>query len=156
THFTVDHLIDARVAPEVIDLYRALIFEASAGRGKKAAAGTASQLARSEKVDLLPGTVSRLNALVPERIVQIEDLYRELLAQSEARHKEQVEELTAHLAQTEAQHKAQVEQLTDHLKTQVEELTTHYNREIEQLRERIMQMNELLRERSVGLAESEA
>jgi GT2 family glycosyltransferase/glycosyltransferase involved in cell wall biosynthesis len=79
-----------------------------------------------------------LNASVPETMARIESLYRELLTQAEARHKAQVEELTAHLAKTETRHKAQVE-----------ELTTHYSREI-------MQMNEFLRERSVSLAESEA
>jgi hypothetical protein len=50
-----------------------------------------------EEADLLPGSVSRLNAFVPERIAQIEHLYQELLAQAEARHKSQVEELTADL-----------------------------------------------------------
>ena len=101
--------------------------------------------------------------------MQIEQLYNELLAQTEARHKKEadelkgrLEELRAHLAHTEAQHKRQVEELTDHLaktearhKAQVEELTRHFNREIEQLRERILKMNELLRERSVSLAQSE-
>jgi GT2 family glycosyltransferase/glycosyltransferase involved in cell wall biosynthesis len=136
THFTLEHLIDARVAPEVIELYRALIAKASR---------RASNKARTAETDLLPGAVTRINAFVPERIAQIEQLYRELLAQAEARHKTQVEELTAHLAETEARDKAQVE-----------ELTAHYSREIEQLGERIMQMNELLREKSVTLSESEA
>ena len=136
THFTVDHLIDARVAPEVIDLYRALIAEVSAGRRKKAAAATAPQTAKSGEADLLSGAVSRLNAFVPERMAQIEQLYSELLAQTEARHnkeagelKGRLEELRAHLAQTEAAHKSQVKDLTSHLakteaqhKAQVEEL----------------------------------
>jgi len=181
THFTLDHLIDARVAPQVIDFYRALVAEASAGVKKKAGAATVLQAGKSEKADLLPGAVSRLNALVPEKIAQIEQLYGELLAQTEARHKteikhlkahleetevrhkSQVEELTEHLAKTGAQHKAQVEELTEHLaktgaqhKAQVEELSARYTSEVEHLRGRILQMNELLRERSVSLAESEA
>ena len=181
THFTVDHLIDARVAPEIIELYRALVTEVSAGENKKTAAATVLQAGKSEKTDLLAGAVSRLNAFVPEKIAQIERLYGELMAQTEARHKteikhlkahleetearrkSQVEELTEHLAKTEAQHKAQVEELTEHLakteaqhKAQVEELSTRYTNEIEHLRERILQMNELLREKSVSLAESEA
>src|SRR5439155_12618345 len=94
--------------------------------------------------DLLPGSVSRLHTFVPERIAQIEELYRELLEQAETRHKAQVEELSAHVASTEERHKAQVE-----------ELTTHYNNEIEQLRQRIMEMNGLLHQRSVNLAEDE-
>jgi GT2 family glycosyltransferase/glycosyltransferase involved in cell wall biosynthesis len=163
THFTVDHLIDARVAPELIDLYRGLVTEVSAGGKKKAAAATALQTGKSEKADLLPGAVSRLNAFVPEKIAQIERLYGELLAQTEARHKTEIKHLKAHLEETEVRYKSQVEELTDHLakteaqhKAQVEELSTHYTNEIEHLRERILQMNELLRERSVSLAESEA
>jgi O-antigen biosynthesis protein len=100
THFTVEHLIDARVAAEVIELYRALIAEASALRGSKAPMANAQQAAKPDERDLLPGAVTRLNAFVPERIAQIEQLYQELLAQAEARHKAQVEELSAHLERT--------------------------------------------------------
>jgi GT2 family glycosyltransferase len=133
THFTIDQLIDARVAPEVIDLYRALIVEAS-GKGANKAAAAAAQSegcqAKSNIVDLLPGAVSRLNAFVPERIAQIQHLERELLAHAEARHKKEIEQLSAHLAQTDA-HLAQTEA---RYKTQAEEL----------------------RDKSVSLAESEA
>jgi O-antigen biosynthesis protein len=100
THFTVEHLIDARVAPEVIELYRALIAEASASRESRAHMANAQQTAKPDEADLLPGAVTRLNAFVPERIAQIEQLYQELLAQAEARHKAQVEELSAHLERT--------------------------------------------------------
>ena len=135
THFTIDQLIDARVAPEVIELYRALVAEASAKRDKRAErAATAPQTAKSDEADLLPGAVSRLNAFVPERMAQIEHLYHELLAQAEARHKAQVEELSAILRKTEARHKAQVEELTAHVE----------------------RMNQLLRDKSISLAESEA
>ena len=89
THFTIEQLIDARVSEAVIDLYRALLVEASPGT-TRAALSTAS----STEGDLLPGAVSRVNTFVPERIAQIEHLYAELLAQAEARHKSQVEELT--------------------------------------------------------------
>jgi GT2 family glycosyltransferase/glycosyltransferase involved in cell wall biosynthesis len=132
THFGIDQLIDARVAPDVIELYQALAAEASeTTTGLRTVASRATKL---NDADLLPGSVSRLNASVPETMARIESLYRELLAQAETRHKTQVEELTTHLADTEARHKTQVEQL----------------------HERVMQMNELLRERSVSLAESEA
>jgi hypothetical protein len=114
--------------------------------------------------------VSRLKAFVPERIGQIEELYRELLAQAEGRHKKQVEELSVHLEQTEARHKSQVEELTAHLaltearhKSQVQELTAHLARtearhksQVEELSQRVMEMNQLLQDRSVSLAESEA
>jgi GT2 family glycosyltransferase/glycosyltransferase involved in cell wall biosynthesis len=109
THFTVEHLIDARVAPEVIELYRALIGEAS-GTGRNEERMAKADTGSPDEVDLLPGSVSRLNAFVPERIAQIEHLYRELLAQAEARHKVQVEELSellrdksVSLAESEAQ-----------------------------------------------------
>ena len=97
THFTVEHLIDARVAPGVIELYRALIGEASATGRNKGKIARSRETDSPDEADLLPGSVSRLNAFVPERIAQIEHLYEELLAQSEARHKSQVEELATSL-----------------------------------------------------------
>ena len=135
THFTIDQLIDARVSGEVIELYRALIAETS---GRKVSVAKYGRRTKSDGADLLPGGVSRLNAFVPEGIAQIEHLYGEVLAQTEARHKSEIEklrppthnqhretqkpsrahgsaaqaqvkELTTHLAHTEAQHKAQVE-----------------------------------------------
>ncbi len=166
THFTLDQLIDARVSEEVIELYRASI--AGAVVRTKAPAARPGQ-AKADDAELLPGSVSRVNAFVPERIAQIEHLYGELLAQAEARHKAQVEELTAHLAKTEARHKAQVEELTAHLakteaqlKAQVEELIEHlaqtearHKTEAEQLHDRITQLNRLLQHRSINLAEDE-
>ena len=98
THFTVEHLIDARVAPEVIDLYRALLAEASPGEANK---GYVAKVSSSDD-DLLPGSISRLNTFVPERIAQVEHLYGELLAQAEARHDRETKKLSAHLVQTEA------------------------------------------------------
>jgi GT2 family glycosyltransferase/glycosyltransferase involved in cell wall biosynthesis len=97
THFTVEHLIDARVAPGVIELYRALIGEASPTGRNKGKMAKSRETGSPAEADLLPGSVTRLNAFVPERIAQIEHLYQELLAQAEARHKSQVEELNAHL-----------------------------------------------------------
>ena len=134
THFTIEHLIDARVAPEVIDVYRALVAEASSSGKNRATTATAPQAAKSDEADLLLGAVSRLNSFIPESAARIENLYHELLAQVETRHKAQVEELAAHLAQTETRHKSQVE-----------ELSAHYER-----------VNQLLHDRSVSLAESEA
>jgi GT2 family glycosyltransferase/glycosyltransferase involved in cell wall biosynthesis len=97
THFTVENLIDARVAPGVIELYGALIGEASATGRDKGKMAKSRETGSPEEADLLPGSVTRLNAFVPERIAQIEHLYQELLAQAEARHKSQVEELAASL-----------------------------------------------------------
>ena len=126
--------------------------------------------AKSNETDLLPGAVSRLDSFVPDRFAQIEHLYGELLAQTEARHKAEMEKLSAHLAHSEELHKAQVKELTTHLaktekqyKAQIEEISAHLtkteaevtNNEIEQLRQRIMEMNALLHQRSVNLAEDE-
>ena len=140
THFTIDAVIDAGASAEIIELYRALIAEASARDKSQTAKAPFTRSAKSDEVELLPGSVSRVNGFVPERIAQIEHLYRELLEQAEARHKEQVEELANHLAKTEARHKEQVEELTNHLaqtearhKEQVEGLTAHYNQEIAQM-----------------------
>jgi GT2 family glycosyltransferase/glycosyltransferase involved in cell wall biosynthesis len=167
-HFTIDELIDARVSPEVIELYRALIAEAAPRRKKKTHVTKApsGDRAKSEEADLLPGAISRVNAFVPERIAQVEHLYRELLAQTEARHKIQIEELNAHLARTETRHKAQVEELSAHLaqaearhkteikkfnallaqaearhKSQVEELKTHLAQTEERHESQVEELN---------------
>jgi GT2 family glycosyltransferase/glycosyltransferase involved in cell wall biosynthesis len=121
THFTVEHLIDARVAPGVIELYRALIGEASATEKSKGTM-TKSRTGSADEADLLPGSVSRLNAFVPERIAQIEHLYRELLAQAESRHKAQVEELSELLRDKSvslAESEAQADELRKRLRLQL-------------------------------------
>ena len=101
THFTVDHLIDARVAPEVIE--RLSCFDCRGiGNRERTARNDNAQLRKPDEPDLLPGAVSRLNAFVPERIAQIEHLFQDLLAQAEARHKTQIEELSEHLARQNA------------------------------------------------------
>ena len=145
-HFTIDQLIDARISPEVIDLYRALIAEASPRGRKKGRTAKAQQRAKTKEADLLPGAVSRLNAFVPERIAQIEHLYRELLAQAEARHKIQIEELNAHLAQAEARHKSQVKELNAHLakaearhKTEIEQAEARHKSQVEELNAHLVQ-----------------
>ena len=133
THFAIDQLVDAGVSAEVVELYRALIAQASPARRKTLGAKSATD-PKSDEIDLLPGAVSRLDSFVPDRFAQIEHLYGELLAQtdSEARHKSEIEKLSAHLAHSEELHKAQVKELTTHLakteathKAQVKELTTH-------------------------------
>src|SRR5207248_8486802 len=134
---------------------RALIAETSARRREPSVAKPGRRVESTES-DILPGSVSRLDAFIPDRLAQIEHLYGDLLAQTEARHKAEMEKLSAHLAHSEELHKAQVKELTTHLakteadhKAQVEELTTHYTSEIEQLRQRIVEMNALLHQRSV-------
>jgi GT2 family glycosyltransferase len=168
THFAIDQLVDAGVSGKVVELYRALIAQGSPTR-RKASVAKSAPGAKSDETDLLPGAVSRLDSFVPDRFAQIEQLYGELLAQTQARHKAEMDKLSAHLAHSEELHKAQVKELTTHLaktekqyKAQIEEISAHlakteadYNNEIEQLRQRIMEMNGLLHQRSVNLAEDE-
>ena len=136
THFTIDDLIDAGVSDEVIELYRYLIAEASPSKTRVAKATSGRDT--SSEPDLLPGSVSRVNTFVPERLAQIERLYSELLAQADARHR------------------GEIERLSVHYKTQIEQISAHYTGEVEQLQDRILQMNELLRARSISLAENES
>src|SRR5438067_731409 len=125
THFTIDELIDAGVSAEAIELYRSLIAEASPSKTR--AAKVPSRHYTMSEPDMPPGSVSRVNTFVPERLAQIERLYNELLAQADARHRGEIERLSAHHAD-----------------------------EIKQLQDRIMQINELLRTRSISLAENES
>ena len=144
THFTIDQLIDARVSREVIELYRTLITEGSA---RKTSVAKSGHRVESTESDIVPGSVSRLDASIPDRFAQIEHLYGELLAQTEARHKSEMEKLSAHVAHTETQHKAQVEKLTTHLrhteeqhKSQVKELTTHLTHTEEQHKSQVKEL----------------
>ena len=155
THFTIDQLVDAGVSREVVELYRALIAQASPTRRKTSVAKSVPG-AKSHETDLLPGAVSRLDSFVPDRFAQIEHLYGELLAQTEARHKAEMEKLSAHLAHSEELHKAQVKELTTHLakteaahKAQVKELTTHLAKTEEQHKAQIEEI-------SAHLAKTEA
>src|SRR6266404_1726690 len=154
THFTIDQLVDAGVSGEVIELYRALIAQASSTRNTTSV-GKSAPGAKSHETDLLPGAVSRLDSFVPDRFAQIEHLYGELLAQTEARHKAEMEKLSAHLAHSEERHKAQVKELTTHLaktekqyKAQIEEISAHLAKTEAELGQRILEMN-------VNLAEDE-
>jgi GT2 family glycosyltransferase/glycosyltransferase involved in cell wall biosynthesis len=149
-HFTIDELVDARVSAEVIDLYRALLAEALPKKTKKAQRPKVfyDRLAKSDEADLLPGSVSRLNTFVPERLAQVEHLYGELLAQTEARHKTEIEKLSAHLTHTEERHKAQVEELKTHLaqtdarhKAQVEQLKAHLAQTEEQHKAQVEELS---------------
>ena len=107
THFTIDQLVDAGVSGEVIELYRALVAETSARR-RKVSVAKSGRRAKPDETDLLPGAVSRLDSFVPDRFAQIEHLYGELLAQTEARHTSEIEKLSAHVAHTEERHKSEV------------------------------------------------
>ena len=156
THFAIDQLVDAGVSGEVVELYRALIAQASPDETEDVCGKVRPPIAKSDEIDLLPGAVSRLDSFVPDRFAQIEHLYGELLAQTEARHKAEMEKLSAHLAHSEELHKAQVKELTTHLakteaahKAQVKELTTHLAKTEKQYKAQIEEI-------SAHLAKTEA
>jgi hypothetical protein len=151
THFTIDQLIDARVSAEVIELYRALIAEAdqgisaSAKKGNKAKITQAPRTAKSGEADLLPGSVSRLNASVPEKIARIEHLEREFFQLSLHHERERAEHLERELRQFSLHH---------------EKERTEYQREIEKIRESFLQAEARhkteVEKLSVHLAQAEA
>ncbi len=76
TQFTTDQLIEARISPALLDLYRELSVEA--GRPEEAMRASRSQLLSDETtsstVDMLPGAASRLDVSVPD----LEPIRREL------------------------------------------------------------------------------
>ena len=132
THFGIDQIVDKGVSGEVIDLYRALTAEASRKTEKGPSEKLSNGLSKQGQSELLPGAVSRLHSFVPDRLAQIEQLYGELLTQTEARHKAEMEKIGAHLTRTEELHKSQVKELTTHLakteathKAQIEEISAH-------------------------------
>jgi hypothetical protein len=187
THFTIDQLFDARISAEVIELYRALIAEAdqgtsaSARKRNKGKIANTPRTAKPVEADLLPGAVSRLNALVPER----ENVRRELASRrgAEAGHLAQIEnlereirQLTLHLARQDgrisemeanagrhekerAEYQAQMkadaarhEKERAEYQAQIQESQS----EIEKIREHFVQTNQLLHAKTISLAESEA
>ena len=85
---------------------------------------------------------------------QIEQLYRELFAQTEARHKVEIEKISEHVAKTEARHKSQVEELTTHL-AQTEEQLKQRDAAIAELETRRTQTEEQLKQRDAAIAELE-
>jgi GT2 family glycosyltransferase len=163
-HFTIDQLIDARVSAEIIELYRALGAEASQGakvstrRSHEGKRTEAPQIAKPQEPDLLPGSISRLKAFVPEQSAEIQRL-RERLAETESRHKTETEQIhegyEAAIRESAAHLKAEREQLSEykvevesqiaklqrHLKIETEQLSER-NVEVEQLRDRITQLSE--------------
>jgi hypothetical protein len=176
THFTIDQLFDARVSAEVIELYRALVAEADQGASASARKRNNGKIANTPKTakpgeaDLLPGGVSRLNSLVPER----ETVRRELASRrgAEAEHLAQIEnlereirQLTLHLARQDGRISEMEANAARHEKERAEYQTRiHQSQanlqesqsEIEKIRERFVQTNQLLDAKSISLAESEA
>ena len=176
THFTIDQMIDARVSADVIELYRALIAEADQGASASARKRNNGKIANTPKTakpgeaDLLPGGVSRLNALVPER----ETVRRELALRrgAEAGHLAQIEnlereirQLTLHLARQDGRISEMEASAARHEKeraeyqTQIRQFEANLQEsqsEIEKIREHFVQTNQLLHAKTTSLAESEA
>ena len=184
THFTIEQLIDARASAEVIDLYHALIAEARQGaevitrKGHKQIR-EAPRIAKTRGPNLLPGSVSRLKAFVPEQSAEIHQL-RERFAETEARHTTEIQqtrdgyELALQRLKTEAVQvrkayeeelqrlKAEVEEIHEGYKAELRRLTTEqaqmrerYEAELAQLHDHFVETNTLLHSKSVSLAENE-
>jgi len=111
TRFSIDDLIDAGVSSEVIDFYHSLVSETGARTAKT------SQGTKNEEADLLPGSVSRLNASVPEKTALIEHLEREL--RQFARHHEKVRDEYRRQSVSLAASEAQVDELQNRLRQQL-------------------------------------
>jgi GT2 family glycosyltransferase/glycosyltransferase involved in cell wall biosynthesis len=132
THFTIDQLIDARVSAEIIALYRALMAEA--GHGVRVSTrrhkGKRTEAAKTRKPNLLPGSVSRLKAFVPEQTAEIQQL-RERFAETEARHKTEIEQVREGYELEQKRLKTEIEQIREGYEAEQKRLKT----EIEQIRE---------------------
>jgi GT2 family glycosyltransferase len=154
THFTIDELIDARVSAEVIDLYRALIAEASQGakvltrKDDKRKITEARQTAQMPEPDLLPGSVSRLKALVPEQSAEIQQL-RERFGETEARHATEIEQIRGgyeaelkRLTAAQTQMRDAYEAELQRLKAEIEQIRGGYEAELKRVVAEQAQMRE--------------
>ena len=138
TQFTVEQMIDARVASEVVNLYRELTTEADGG-------AVETHDVRSVELsatELLPGSISRLRG----SDIRITELVAHLQKQDEARNN--LEEKFRHSAATAARLEERLEGMRARLDAA--------DGEVQQLRERLVETNHLLHGRSISLAESEA
>ncbi len=149
THFTTEQLIDARVSPKVVDLYRTLMEEAERGAAKKrikAAQGASGKDAGAGESDLLPGAITRLNSAVPagEIVRRTEIAHR---AAIENLHQE-IRKLTLHLARQDGR----IIEMEKERLTYVAELSA----KAERLAAEIENIRKLFRAQSASLAESEA
>ena len=158
THFTMDQLVDARVSEEVIDFYRQLLDEAdrnflrgdlvpgrSESEGGEVKPRVTPRALRSGEEDLLPGTVSRVRALIPEREAKLADLTVHL-----ARQDGRIQEMDATIVR--------LDQMLQREQTQLRHASEQRARdtvEIENIRERFIQSNQLLQKTSVRLADFE-
>ena len=187
----MDQLVDARVSVEVIDFYRQLLDEAdrdflredpvpgrSESEGGEGKPHVTPPAVRSGEEDLLPGTVSRVRASIPEREAKLADLTVHL-----ARQDGRIQEMDATIvrldqmlqrAQEELRHaNERAQEQLRHANERAQEQLRHANEraqeqlrraneqrardtaEIENIRERFIQSNQLLQKTSVRLADFE-
>jgi GT2 family glycosyltransferase/glycosyltransferase involved in cell wall biosynthesis len=169
--FTAEQLIDARVAPEVVDLYRALVDEADRGAGIREKRRKAQRPIVKTEAEFLPGAVTRLNASVPVHRAQIENLEREIreltihLARQDGRIGEMQATITRQAkerAEYQREYQREIRENQREIREWAaklrasEQLCRESQAEIEKLREHFVQTNQLLHARGISLAESEA
>src|SRR4030095_7926176 len=124
THFTIDQLIEAHVSGKVIELYRVLIAEtdrgasASARKRDEQQVVSVAETTQSSEADLLPGSVSRVDASVPETIMRIEHLEHEIRQLS--KHSAWQDQLLLAKSISLAESEAQAEELRNRLRKQVQ------------------------------------
>ena len=145
TQFTIEQMVDARVAPEVIELYRELTAEADAGANE----GQDAVSEGSSALELLPGSISRLRG----SDIRITELVAHLQKQDEAR--TNLEEKLRHSAVTAARLEEQFEGAQTRLNI-VQAMLDNSQSEILQARDRLVQTNQALHDKNVSLAEREA
>jgi GT2 family glycosyltransferase/glycosyltransferase involved in cell wall biosynthesis len=159
THFTMDQLVDARVSAEVIDFYRQLLDGAnrnllrgdplpgrSEGEEGEVRPHVTPHAVRSGEEDLLPGTVSRVRASIPEREAKLADLTVHL-----ARQDGRIQEMDATIERLDQMLQREQERLRH-----ANEQRARDTAEIENIRGRFIQTNQLLQKFSIRLTDFES
>ena len=149
THSTIEQMIDARVAPEIIELYRELTAEANG------VAGESNQAASASATDLIPGSISRLRGSDIELRRHVEEL-----AQRDGR----ITELVLHMQRQEQtrtgleeklRHSAVSAARLEERQARLHEQLNSVRIEMQQIRDRFIQTSDLLQTKSISLAENE-
>jgi GT2 family glycosyltransferase/glycosyltransferase involved in cell wall biosynthesis len=147
THFTIEELVEARVSPELLELFREL--SAEAGHAEKASPRSRDRsVASATSPEIIPGATSRLDISVPDN----EPIRREL-AELRGAKIELQREVSALQGEVGRQRKEVLNR-----EDRIRELRGHMGRldhEIALVRERFTQTNEMLRQKSIELAEAE-
>ena len=144
TEFTTEQLLEARISPKLLELYRKLSLEAGRPDETKAISVNGFRNSESKSTDdeILPGATNRLDVSVPDK----EPIRRELAELRGA--KLHLERELIKLAKVAKEREDRINELSAH--------SAKLDKEMAAVRERFTQINELLRQKSISLAESTA